>query len=293
MRTQLTVVSLLLIGAAGAAQASTFQQTVAADPKGEVEVNNVAGSIEITTWDRPQVSVDAVLDSDDLKVEVESTKGHVEVQVRYPSHGDRGGAHLKIQVPAQSSLDVSAVSSSVSTSGVQGRQEIESVSGEIMATVSAADSELRTVSGRLVARGDGHPAHLRANSVSGDVDIEGGSGNVESTTVSGALTAALSGAQQVHARTTSGSLRLSGKIAPSGTLQAETISGSVTIAATADAGFSYDAETFSGSISDCWGQEAERLSEYVPSKRLTGQRDKGNAHMRIKTLSGSISLCEK
>ena len=69
--------------AAGAVHAANFQQQVAADPRGEVDVSNISGSIVISGWDRPAVSVTADLPSDTERVKVTSDHGRTSVCVVY------------------------------------------------------------------------------------------------------------------------------------------------------------------------------------------------------------------
>jgi hypothetical protein len=59
----------------------------------------------------------------------------------------------------------------------------------------------------------------------------------------------------------------------------------------APAGNSYEVKTFSGDIHDCFGQDPDK-SEYGPGSRLNGTRGGGAGHIRIKSLSGDVSLCD-
>jgi hypothetical protein len=60
----------------------------------------------------------------------------------------------------------------------------------------------------------------------------------------------------------------------------------------AAAGYAYEASSFSGDIDDCFGQRADK-SEYGPGSRLNGTRGTGDGHIRVKSLSGTVSLCDR
>jgi DUF4097 and DUF4098 domain-containing protein YvlB len=296
MRKSLTFVAALaapLVLAAAAAQARSFQRQVAADPHGEVDVSNVAGTIEIIGWDQPQVAVRAQLASDAQQVRVESEHGRTSIRVTGESHSWLGsGTRLEVHVPRGSEVDVSAVSADLTTRGVEGSQHLHTVSGEIKADLGSGDDEVKSVSGDIRLHGSGHPGHLRVTSVSGDVTLEDVAGDLEATTISGTLTAHLAPARRARLRTTSGDLRFNGRFEPGGTLEAETVSGDARIQAGAQAGYDYDVRTFSGDIDNCFGRQAERTSACGPGKRLDGALGAGNGRVRIRTLSGDVSLCD-
>jgi hypothetical protein len=299
MRMRPLLIFLLAAGAASAARAAPFEQTVAADPHGEVDVSNVAGSIDISGWDRPEVSVSADLGSSSQKVEVTNERGHITVRVEGPHGGGLFGgvfgsseARLRISVPRTSELDVSAVSADITSKGMLGAQQLHSVSGDIQADVSGADNDIKTVSGDIRLRGNAHPGHFRINSVSGDLNLENAAGDLDATSISGELTAQLAPANTVHLHTTSGDIELTGRLSSGATVEAQTVSGEVKVRDSAQNGYEYDARSFSGDIDDCFGKPAERNSEYGPGKHLIGTLGSGGAKVRINTLSGDVSLCD-
>jgi DUF4097 and DUF4098 domain-containing protein YvlB len=281
--------------ASTAASAANFEQHIAADPHGQVEISNVSGDIHIVGWDKPEVAVHADLASDSQHVDVTNQQGRIEIKVRGSgSHGFFGtehGAQLTVQVPSGSEVEASAVSADVHSQGVTGHQSLQSVSGDVQAEVASA--EVKTVSGDVQLRGIGAPGRVSVSTVSGDVKLEKGTGDLEAVTVSGDLQAMLAGpAHTVNLHTTSGTLHFQGQLTHDGSLEAESVSGDVQLDVNADGGYAYEARSFSGDIDDCFGQKAEKLSGYGPGKRLAGNRGSGAARLRVKTLSGDISLCD-
>jgi DUF4097 and DUF4098 domain-containing protein YvlB len=271
----------------------TFEKTVAAQPHGVVDISNVAGEVEVTGWDRQEVSVSAELGSQVERVDVSSEGGRTIVKVVLPSHtSGHGEAELHIQVPRDSEVDVSAVSADIKVKGVQGVERLNTVSGDVVGEIGNADAEVKTVSGEIRLKGHGSPARLQVNSVSGDVRLEHGAGDFEGTTVSGTLSVTLDSARSIRARTTSGDMRLEAKLAHGATVEATSVSGDVSLRGSADGGYSYEVSSFSGDISNCFDAQAEH-GKYMPGSRLQGTRAQGAGHVRIKTMSGDVQLCDR
>lgn len=282
--------------ALGTAEARTVQQQVGADPRGEVDVSDVAGRIEITGWDKPQVAVSADLPSDSQHLEVRSDRGRTSIRVSRGAGGVLswgGDVRLEVHVPRQSEVNVSGVSADIASHGIAGAQHLQSVSGGIDAELGNGANEVKSVSGSIRLQGSGGGSgSLHVTSVSGAVNVANMTGDLEATTISGDLEAQVAAAHSVRVHTTSGDLHLTAGLDRGGTIEAETVSGDERIAASAASGFQYEVRTFSGDIEDCFGQKPERTSEYGPGRRLDGTRGAGDGHVRIKSLSGDVSLCD-
>ncbi|MGH8216950.1 MAG: DUF4097 family beta strand repeat-containing protein [Steroidobacteraceae bacterium] len=305
-RLPLALSAIAALFALGAAQARTVQQQVAASPHGEVDVSNVAGQIEITGWDKPQVAVSADLGNDSQHLEVRSDTGRTSIQIRrdFVHWSSLGGARLEVHVPRGSEINVSGVSAEIRSRGVIGAQHLQSVSGGIDAELGSGNNEVKSVSGTIRLQGGGGRGggsgsgsgsgfgSLHVTSVSGEVSVKNVAGDLEARTISGRLDAQLASTRSVRLHTTSGEIELTARLDRGGTIEAGTVSGSARIAATAAAGFQYEAQTFSGDLDDCFGQRAERTGEYGPGRRLDGTRGAGDARVRITSLSGDISLCD-
>jgi len=290
----MTVVALAAGTPLLASNHHSSDQEVSADPRGTVEVSNLAGRVEVTGWDRPMVSVHSSL-SGDVDVDVQSSHGRTSIKVRTHgfSFGSGGEADLDIKIPQGSELDVTAVSAEVVSSGVVGTQRLKTVSGSIRAEIGSADAEAKTVSGEVVLRGNGKPMSLHTTSISGDIRLEHGAGDVEATSVSGDLTVELGPARTIRMRNTSGDINIQGELTKDADVDAQTVSGKVKLHAPAQNGYGYEVSTFSGQIRNCLNVKAEKTSQYGPGERLNGTLGKGAGHVRIKTMSGNVDLCDK
>jgi len=296
---------VLLFGvcaAAGLAHAegTNFEKKVTVDPHGVVDISNVAGKIEVSAWDNPEVEVRGEIGPGVDKVDVTTDRGRTSIRVYVPNHTFRSAsADLRIRVPRDSELDISGVSAEVVTSDVEGTLQVKTVSGDVKADVYGRSAEIKTVSGDVVLRGRGRGAgfsDVHISTISGNIRVDRTGGDLEATSVSGDMTIRLEPSRNVRVRTTSGDLGFEGKLAKGASVDAETVSGDLTVRAVPESGMDYEVSTFSGDIRNCMGAEAERVSKYGPGRRLNGTRGNGGAdeaRVHLKTMSGDVELCDK
>ena len=281
----------------GGDTSGNFEREVPADAHGVVEISSTNGTIDVTGWDRAAVSVKAELGPGVDRVEVTSSGNHTVVRVIQHSHSafDWGHdeTHLRVQVPKDSEVDVSAVSANVTSAGVLGAQRLKSVSGDITADIGPSDIEVKSVSGSLKLRGKGQAAKLHVSTVSGDLELKHAAGDLEATTVSGEATVELDPARSVRLRSTSGDITFEGRLVRGADFDAQSVSGDLKVRAGSEDGFQFEAATMTGDINDCFHVEAERSSQYGPGHKLDGARGAGSGHMRLKSMSGEIDLCDR
>jgi DUF4097 and DUF4098 domain-containing protein YvlB len=291
----LAIAALPLMACAGG-EAGQVEKRVAADSKGEVEISNVSGTIDVRGWDRNEVLVTGKLGSGVERLDVETSDGgrHTLVKVVLPRGSSRDGhADIEVQVPRNSTVEVGAVSADVSSKGVLGGQRIKGVSGEITVDLGNEDSEVRTVSGDVTVKGAGKPMQLRVSSVSGGIDVTNVAGRLDIVTVSGDARVSAGDTTEVRGRTTSGNLEVRGKLTKDGRVDVEGVSGEITLHLSTPDGLSTEIESFSGDITGCLAKNVEKTSKYGPGVRLNLRGPDGGPRVRAKTLSGDIDICDK
>lgn len=208
-----TICALLLL--ALGAQASDhrgalteeFHQTYAITADGRVELDNINGSVHVSSWDRNEVKVDAVKYADtkerldEMKIEIEAGKDNLSIQTKYPdhnntwnwgSHNNPGGVEYTLTVPRTIHLDeIKLINGSLDITNVSGEVRASCINGRLEAHDLAGRAELSTVNGKLEAKFDqltGQSVEL--NSVNGSVDLtipSDSNAEVEASTVSGGI----------------------------------------------------------------------------------------------------------
>jgi DUF4097 and DUF4098 domain-containing protein YvlB len=287
-------VAVLLAGSALAhADERHIEQQLAADPHGVVEISDIAGTVDVEGWDQPQVAINGDVPGGN-DVDVKSEHGRITITVRFPSMSfNTRGVDLRVKVPRTGEVDVTTVSADINSRGITGQQRLKAVSGSVRADIAQSDVEVKTVSGDVTLRGDGKSAGLHLASISGTIRLEHTSGDVEASTTSGGINLALDSGRSVRMRTVSGSVSFRGKLTKDADFDAQTVSGPVKMRADSDNGYEYDVTTFSGDIGNCFNAKAEKTSRYGPGERLSGSLGNGSGHVRLKTMSGDIELCDK
>ncbi len=290
----------LMIGAAlvlAAALPVLAQQKIdkkhAAAADGVVEIDNLAGSVRVTGWERAEVAVQGTLGKNAERLDFDVSGKTTSIRVVLPRHAhDVKGSDLDIHVPSGSRVEFKTVSAGVAIQSVKGDIEGETVSGEI-GIKGAGSSEIRATSVSGDVDVSARSAEVRAKSVSGRVEISGAHGRVEAASVSGRVVVEAGTIKDGEFETTSGSIVIKGALDPSGRLQATSVSGDVKLELPANVAADFRIKSFSGSISNDFGPAAVRESKYGPGKSLDFSAGGGGARVRIKTLSGSVRLIKR
>ena len=286
--------------AAVVAATRTVDEHRPAEAAGQVEIQNVAGRIDVVGWDKPEVAVSGTIGGDGDRLEITTAGARTSVRVGRESHGISFGLHssgtadakLIVHVPARSSLTITAVSADVNVAGVSGNQELHTVSGDIVAAAQH-DVRVRTVSGDVRLTAGPESRAVEVSTVSGDLTVAGGAGELSASTVSGDGILSVGQLTRAHFKTVSGDFSISADLAPDGRLEGESVSGDFRINFSGPVPpAAFDLESFSGDLTTCFGRKSTHEG-YGPGSRLSFQEGAGTAHVRIETKSGDVTLCNK
>lgn len=278
-----------------------IDQHASADPQGQIEIVSVSGRVTVVGWDKSEVEVTGTLGSDIDKLDISSSGTRTTIRVVLDeAHGrhwgidlhEPGDADLTVYAPRGSSLTASLVSSDISVRDVQGEQELQTVSGEVR-TAALRAVRVHTVSGDVHVNAGPDSGPLEIGTVSGDLDVTGGHGDVTISTVSGTGKLSLGTVTHARLKAVSGDYQVAMALAADGLLEVQTMSGDVVVDFTdgvppAD----FDLHSFSGDLKACFGQKAEH-EHYGPGSRLWYREGAGSARVRIDTHSGDVSLCSR
>ncbi|MHB8216976.1 MAG: DUF4097 family beta strand repeat-containing protein [Candidatus Sulfotelmatobacter sp.] len=181
-----------------------FHQTYSLTSDGRVELENINGSVHISTWEQNAVKVDAVkyADSkerlDEAHIEIDSGKDYVSIRTRYPEHEHWGrninpaSVEYTLTVPRGARLDeIKLINGSLDVAGVKGEVRASCINGSLEAHNLAGRSELSTINGHLDARFDELPgSSVELKSVNGSLELtipSDSKAEIEASTVSGGI----------------------------------------------------------------------------------------------------------
>lgn len=249
----------------------------------DVRVATFDGSIEIQSWDKPEVLVEIEKRGptktaiEALEISSEQKGAVIEVEVKRPrnetfsSIGLHRSAHARliVTVPRDTNIRARSGDGSIRIDRISGRIELRTGDGSIRASSVAGDLTLDTGDGSIVVDG-----------VEGKLSVETGDGSV---TVSGRL-----GALKLHTgdgsvvyRATPGSRMIE-------PWEITTGDGGVSLYLPADFGAELDAHTGDGTIRN--DLDVEHAGDDRARRTLRGKIGSGGQLLRVRTGDGAIRL---
>jgi DUF4097 and DUF4098 domain-containing protein YvlB len=283
----------VLSQAAAAEQVHNKRATIA--PDATIDVSNVQGSVSVTAWDKNEVELHAILESDKDRLEFEATERQVRIKVDRPDHRyrDDDDATLTLKVPKGARLVVETVSAEILVDGVRGEQRLESVSGSVETRAYDQPVSLHAVSGDITVSGSGGKAALTTENISGTTIVSGIRGSYEGQTVSGSIDASVAAVEKLQIETVYGDADIKADLGAATRADMKTISGSLTLTIKPPVNAEFDLESFSGDIEACFGPKPHDKSKYGPGSELGFTEGKGGARVTIESLSGDINICNR
>ncbi len=262
------VATLPTVRTAEAQQTKEFFETVNLQGDGRVVIDTYKGSIDVTTWDKNSIEIDAVIEADKDKHLVEYTEVRVHKSgktVRIESDYERAKkagkrklfgnnsmslpyVHYRIRMPRTADLQVDDYKSTI---------EIENL---------AADLHLETYKGEV-----------EVHDVAGEVRIDTYKGDVELTQLAGSL----------EADTYKGNIRAE-FVEFNGNSAVDTYRGVVHLALPRGAGFDLDADMGrKGDLDSAFDLDNVRI---VDKNKYRGEVGGGGPDLDIETYRGEVTL---
>lgn len=291
----LNLAAVLLVGAplADAAQNLSRHATVA--PDAAIEVSNIEGRVDVSAWERNEVELTARLESDEDRLEFTAGERQLRIKVERPK-GRAKGAHdavLTLRIPQGARLSVQTVSADIAVAGVKGEQRLNTVSGEVTTQAFDEPVTLRSVSGDGVISGNGGQAAVTVTSVSGSTRVDGIRGSFEGQIVSGDLNVDVAAAERLKIRSISGDVEARAELLPGARAELESVSGTMGLRIQAPVSAEFELESFSGDIDNCFGAQAQNRNARGSGRELRFTQGDGAARVRIKSMSGDITVCDR
>jgi DUF4097 and DUF4098 domain-containing protein YvlB len=236
-----------------------FSKVLPLSAKGAFSLDNVNGSVTITTWTEEKVEIKALKttkkDAENLekvKIEVKSGPDFVSVETIYPKLKNTGvSVTYDVKVPEGVNLNkVSTVNGGVSISGPFGKVSASTVNGTVFAEKASGE--------------------LSFSTTNGDIEALKVKGRIESHTVNGSIKLDIA--------------ELENKIT------AETVNGGITLqlSSTEELNANLRAETVNGGISVDFPVSFQNLNK--TKHMLEGRIGQGGPAISLETVNGSIRL---
>ncbi|MBN2245049.1 MAG: DUF4097 family beta strand repeat protein [Candidatus Aminicenantes bacterium] len=298
-----------------------FEKTVRLNKDGKVDLRNIAGDIEVKTWDKAEVRIDALKISREdslekakenagkVKIEVTEEGDALYIKTEYPKERIRSlnvSVDFWLTIPEGASININSVSGDVNAEKIGGALKAGSVSGEVTLMDIRGTLIASSISGNVTVEKAGSGADCKStsgdvelknivgdvdlNSVSGDILVQDIKGSIDAETVSGDIELMnVADAQEVKVKALSGEIVYEGDIKSNGRYYLQSHSGDVTLLIPGSSAFDIMAKSFSGGIDS----EFDITVSGKFGKEIKGSVNGGGAEVNIKTFSGTIDLKKK
>jgi DUF4097 and DUF4098 domain-containing protein YvlB len=277
--------------------AEEVNETLDAAADGTVEIYNTSGEVSVEGWSGNAVEVTGTL-GEEVDEFIFERKGDTVVVKVKPIKGKSSGSrstssYITVRAPQKSSIDVATISAEIDVEGIEGEQELQSVSGGISTTAFGADVEAETVSGSIDIVGSNMDSETELNTVSGGISARDMAGTIDLQSVNGRLKLDGGSFSEVAMETVNGRIDFKSNLRDGGDLDIETVNGKVVVDFVGSLSADIDVNTFTGGIRNCFGPKPERTSKYAPGWELSFTEGGGDGSVSIATLNGGVKLCKE
>ena len=291
-------VPLLLCLSVGSALAehTPIQLQHAASATVKVSISNIAGSVNVTAWDRDEVQVSGELGQGAKPLQITGDNNHLTIKV-----AARGGSGwfnfgrddkmspstLEVNVPRAALLDVNVISASLAVDGLVGGDiKINAISGTARIHASTRSLEANSVSGSIEL--SGHADHASLQTVSGEILAPALGSQAKLQTISGRIQAGGGPWQKLSLSTVSGDVQLTGGLTAGGDADIDSMSGDVQWKLPADTSATLHASSFSGDLRSDFGTPIQ--ARHGPGSSLDTKLGAGDGKIHIETFSGDLRV---
>lgn len=267
-------------------QDTEMDTTFDVNPNAVLNIRNHSGDIVIRTWDRNQVRLEASYSSYD-RVKVFQSEKAVNIKSE-TRHGHPDDIDYELTIPSAMAVDLWGFDSDISVDGAQSGIRAETMSGDIDLRNVAGELSLRTVEGDItVARGRGN---LEVNTADGEVELLDFEGEVFAESIDGDITLEGISSNDVEAKTVDGDVTYDGTIADGGRYRLTTHDGDVVMMVPANVNATVSVATFDGEF------EAEfpvQLQGAEGSRKFSFSMGDGSARVELHSFDGDIQLVRR
>ncbi len=255
---------------------------------GLVLVENLAGSVEITVWDKAKIEIKGELGDDVEEVEISASDSGIQIRVQnFHKRRNIDDTDLYLRVPLAASIEVETVSADIEINGSAGESIVlNTVSGDTEVQASPRRLEIQSVSGDIEF--EGSASRSSVESVSGDITLAGVDGEIEISTVSGDVSLIAEEVDRGRFESVSGDMKLDLAINDSGRLVSESMSGDLVLRLPAAQQAGFEVQSYSGDIRSDFG-ESVKVSR-GPGSILKYQEGNNGALIRLESFSGDIHI---
>jgi len=264
-------------------------ESLQVDTSGIVYVEIPRGVVKVQGWDKPEVMVQGELDDTINKLIFQNKKDKTLVKLETQRQKHWGDASvIKIFMPKQSKLRFKGIDTSFSLSKLNLHIEGKTINGDLMVKESNGKIKLSVVSGDVKVAESSGVAKIEA--VSGMVYFSGDFEQAFIKSMSGDISADISGTNKLIVKNISGDTQISGQVKKQAQLKLSSVSGDILYKVTDD--LNAECEI----VSQFGGEINNQLTDDLPKdgnlhkKTLSFVSGDGSGTLSMKTVTGSVFI---
>ena len=266
---------------------SLVQQTdtvIAVDGATGLEVESSGGRISVTTWDRPEIRIQAEHSRRSV-VEIRRRRsGVISIEAEAGRAGFASIVDYDLTVPASLNLSFEGWSTDVTVEGSDAEIDIETFEGDITIVGGSGSVTAETVSGEI--RIEGADGVIEVSSVAQDVHVSNSSGEVYVETVGGSIILEGLFATVVEAGSVGGRVSFDGTVVDGGEYFFVSHGGTVSITIPETSNASVTFASIHGTISS----DFPGTPDFERGARNSFTIGNGGANIEAETFGGRIVL---
>jgi DUF4097 and DUF4098 domain-containing protein YvlB len=260
-------------------------QTVQVHKGTRLDINNFAGDVNIKTWDKDAVRVEA-MNSDREIVDIRPGDQVLTIRSRSTRGGPPRSLDYTITVPSWMAISVAGTYADVMMEGVGGDVAVDTTRGDITVHGGNGFVSLKSVQGEITltkAKG-----RVEARSVNESIHLADIAGDLSAETTNGSIILDRIDSTNVDLYTVNGDISYDGPIREKGAYRLTTHNGLIAMPIPEKVNATLMVRTYNGGFRSTFpvktGDDQERR------KRFTLTLGDGSAHIELESFGGTIAL---
>jgi len=256
-------------------------------PKGtKLDVSNYAGDVNIKTWDKDAVRVEAH-HSDREIVDIKQADQTLTIRSRSARGGPPRSIDYTISVPSWMAISVSGTYADVTMEGVGGDVSVETTRGDITLHGGNGFVSLKSVQGEITA--DKVKGRIEVRSINESLHLADITGDLSAETTNGSILLERIDSPNVDLYTVNGDISYDGPIRDKGAYRLTTHNGMIAMALPEKANATLMVRTYNGGIRSTFPLKTGDDNQQR-HKRVTMTLGNGSAHIELESFGGTIAL---
>lgn len=273
--------------ASGAQTPAHYGRAIA--PDAAVRIFNLAGTVRVTGWDRDSIDVSAIVPRDGGRLMFGGGAMGIKLGIDPPAASSTyPGSLLEVRVSTRARVWIKTESAEILVSGLTSSADVSSVSGRVVVTGDIQQLSAESMDGGIDVQVNA--GIVRLKSAGGAIALRGTATDATLSTVSGAATMVVTGAERARMETVSGHLTFDATFRPGGNYTLESHSGDISIRLPTSFNGALQLTSLEGKVVNRLTDSRVGRTNQGRGESLATSAGTASAELVARTFKGSIAL---